>query len=113
VRINISLPLLPLIHREGMDLIMGGPSAAAVSVTGAVVGHLWWWVIYGEGGRGLSGLRQFGGAPSWVRALVSDGAGPSVAGTGVHVVPPRQQRGTPARAAGYNWGGGGNRLGSG
>jgi Derlin-2/3 len=89
---------------------MGGPGAAAVSVTGAVIGHLWWLVIYGEGGRGLRSLRQFGGAPPWVRALVSDGAGPSVAG--VHVVPPRQQRGAPARAPGYNWGGGGNRLGS-
>jgi Derlin-2/3 len=100
-------------RRVGMDLIMGGPAAAAVSVTGAVIGHLWWWVVYGEDGRGLPGLRQFGVAPSWVRTLVSDGAGPGVAGTGVHVVPPRQQRGTPARATGYNWGAAGNRLGSG
>ena len=99
-------------RRVGMDLIMGGPGAAAVSVTGAVVGHLWWWVVYGEDGRGLPGLRQFAGAPSWVRAFVGDGAGPGVAGTGVHVVPPRQQRGAPARTTGYNWGGAGNRLGS-
>jgi Derlin-2/3 len=102
--------LLPLMQQVGMDLIMGGPGAAAVSVTGAVIGHLWWWVIYGEDGRGLPGLRQYGGAPPWVRALVSDGAGPS--GTGVHVFPPRQQRGAPARPAGYNWGGAGNRLGT-
>ena len=95
-----------------MDLIMGGPSAAAVSVTGAVAGHLWWWVIYGEDGRGLRSLRHFGSAPSWVRTLVSDGVGP-VVGTGVHVVPSRQQRGASARTTGYNWGGGGNRLGSG
>ena len=91
---------------------MGGPRAAAVSVTGAVIGHLWWWVVYGVDGRGLPGLRHFGSAPSWVRTFVSDGAGPSVSGTGVHVVPPRQQRGPPARAAGYNWGVAGHRLGS-
>jgi len=109
----ITLPMQYLPYAMiGMDLVMGGPRAAAVSVTGAVIGHLWWWVIYGDDGRGLPGLRQFGGAPSWVRALVGDGAGPSVAGTGVHVVPPRQQRGTPARAPGYNWGGGGYRLGT-
>ncbi|KAI9507852.1 DER1-domain-containing protein [Russula earlei] len=90
----------------GLDMIMGGPRAAAVSVTGAVVGHLWWWMIYGEDGRGLPGVLEFGRAPSWVRALVSEGAGPNVAGTGVHAIPPRQQR-EPGRASGYNWGGGG------
>jgi Derlin-2/3 len=96
-----------------MDLIMGGPRAAAVSVTGAVVGHLWWWVIYGEDGRGLPSLRHFGSAPSWVRTLVSDGGvGPGGVGTGVHVVPSRQQRGASTRTTGYNWGGGGNRLGA-
>jgi Derlin-2/3 len=93
-------------------MIMGGPSAAAISVTGAVVGHLWWWLIYGEDGQGLPGLREFGLAPSWVRALVSDGPGPSLAGTGVHATPPRQQRQTTGRTTGYNWGGSGQRLGS-
>jgi hypothetical protein len=102
----------PLTQPVGLDMIMGGPSAAAVSVTGAVVGHLWWWVIYGEGGQGLPGLREFGRAPSWVRALVSDGARLNLAGTGVHATPPRQQRQTTARTAGYNWGGAGQRLGS-
>ena len=96
-----------------MDLIMGGPGAAAVSVTGAVVGHLWWWLIYGADGRGHPGLRRFGIAPPWVRMLVNPGVTvPSVSGTGVHVVPPRQQREASARSTGYNWGGGGNRLGS-
>jgi Derlin-2/3 len=96
----------------GIDLIMGGPSAAAVSVTGAVIGHLWWWTIFGEDGRGLPGLREFGRAPSWVRALVSEGAGPNLGGTGVHVTPPRQQRGPSSNRAGYNWGSGGQRLGT-
>ncbi|KAI0000705.1 DER1-domain-containing protein [Russula compacta] len=109
----ITLPIRYLPYTTiGLDLIMGGPGAAAVSVTGAVVGHLWWWVIYGEDGRGLPGTREFGRAPSWVRAVVSEGAGPNVAGTGVHAIPPRQQRVPPARATGYNWGGGGYRLGS-
>jgi len=108
----ITLPIQYLPYTMiGMDLIMGGPRAAAVSVTGAIVGHLWWWIIYGEDGRGLPSLRHFGSAPPWVRTLVSDGVGP-VVGTGVHVVPSRQQRGAFARATGYNWGGGGNRLGS-
>jgi len=96
----------------GMDLITGGPGAAAISVSGAVVGHLWWWVIYGEDGRGLPGISEFGHAPSWVRALVGEGVGPTVAGTGVQYVPPRQQRGSSSRTTGYNWGGGGNRLGT-
>jgi len=82
-----------------------------MSVSGAVVGHLWWWVIHGEDGRGLPGIREFGNAPSWVRALVGEGPGPTVAGTGVQHVPPRQQRGS-SRTTGYNWGGGGNRLGT-
>ena len=81
-------------------------------MSGAVVGHLWWWVIYGEDGRGLPGIREFGRAPSWVRSLVGEGTGPAVAGTGVQVVPPRQQPGSSARPLGYNWGGGGQRLGT-
>lgn len=107
--ITIPIQYLPYVM-IGLDLVMGGPGAAAVSVTGAVVGHLWWWVIYGEDGRGLPRLRRFGSAPSWVRKLVS--VGPDVVGAGVHVVPPQQQRGASARTTGYNWGGGGNRLGS-
>lgn len=95
-----------------MDVITGGVRAAAVSVTGAVVGHLWWLAMYGEDGQGLRGVREFGRAPPWVHALVGDGATPNFAGTGVHAIPPRQQRQPPARRAGYNWGDGGQRLGA-
>jgi len=109
--ITIPMQYLPY-AMIGIDLIMGGPEAAAVSVTGAVVGHIWWWAMFGEDGRGLPGLREFGRAPSWVRALVSEGAGPNMAGTGVHAVPPRQERGPPSRTTGYSWGSGGQRLGT-
>ena len=94
----------------GMDAVTGGTRAAAVSVTGAVIGHLWWWMMYGEDGRGLPGVREFGRAPSWVLGLV--GAAPNVAGTGVHASPPRQERQPRAHTTGYNWGGGGQRLGT-
>ncbi|KAI0253019.1 DER1-domain-containing protein [Lactifluus subvellereus] len=109
--ITIPIQYLPY-AMIGIDMIMGGPGFAAMSVTGAIVGHLWWWAIYGEDGRGLPGLREFGRAPSWVRRLVSDGAGPNVAGTGVHAIPPREQRQAHARTTGYNWGGAGQRLGT-
>ena len=72
-----------------MDMIMGGPGVAAVSVMDAIVGNLWWWAIYGKDGRCFPGLRDFSRAPSWVRTLVSDGAGANVAGTGVHAIPSR------------------------
>lgn len=87
---------------------MGGPAAAAVSVTGAVIGHVWWWGVWD---RGL--LRELGTAPGWMRALVGQGApGPAGAGPGaggVHVVPPRRLR---DETAGHRWGSG-QRLGGG
>ncbi|ETW75778.1 hypothetical protein HETIRDRAFT_329528 [Heterobasidion irregulare TC 32-1] len=96
-----------------MDLVTGGPNAAAVSVTGLVVGHLWWWTMFGDDGRGLPGVREWGNAPGWLRNLVASGAGPNPgAGTGVHVIPPRprQERTGGGRATGYQWGSG-QRLG--
>jgi Derlin-2/3 len=109
--INIPVKYLPY-AMIGMDAVTGGTRAAAVSVTGAVVGHLWWWMMYGEDGRGLPGVREFGRAPSWVLGFVGDGAAPNVAGTGVHASPPREQRQPRARTTGYNWGDGGQRLGT-
>jgi len=91
--------------------MIGGPRAAAISVSGANVGYLWWWVLHGADGRGLPRIREFGRAPSWVRAFVGE-RGPTGTGTGVLVVPPRQRRGSSSRLAGYNWGNGGQRLGS-
>jgi len=114
----------------GMDLVMGGPAAAATGVVGLVVGHAWWWGIYGgAGGRGM--LERWGKAPSWVKIFVNDGspgaagaggaadaggaAGPGPIG-GVHVITPRTRTGagsgssSTSTTTGYQWGSG-QRLG--
>ncbi|PCH44803.1 DER1-domain-containing protein [Wolfiporia cocos MD-104 SS10] len=91
----------------GLDLLMGGRAAAAQSISGAVVGHLWWWGVWESGV-----LRGFGAAPGWLRALVGGGPRPGAGGApgGVHVVPPRRLR-EEAQTGGYRWGTG-HRLGS-
>ena len=98
-----------------MDLLMGGPAAATQSVTGAIIGHLWYMAVYGDDGRGIPAIRAFAQAPGFIQALV--GTGPRIAqmgSSGVHVPAPRQRAGDSAsagRSTGYNWGSG-NRLGS-
>ena len=90
-----------------MDFLMGGPSAAAVSISGAVVGHLWWWGVWDTGV-----LREWGRAPSWVRNFMGERGGLGGAvnmGGGVTVVPPRRAREEEA-STGRNWGPG-RRLG--
>ena len=92
----------------GMDLLMGGPSAAAQSVTGAVVGHLWWWTVFD-----MRLLAQRGRAPGWLRNKIDgpggvENAAPAVGG--VHIIPPRQRQ-EAASATGHQWGSG-NRLGT-
>lgn len=94
---------------------MGGPAAAAQSITGAVVGHLWYMAVYGADGRGIPAIRAFAQAPGFIRALI--GTGPRLAqvgNSGVHVQVPRQRAGDSAsagRSTGYNWGSG-HRLGT-
>jgi Derlin-2/3 len=100
--------------------------AAASGVAGLIVGHSWWWSMYGgTGGRGS--FEEWGRAPAWVKRLVSDGpqgAGGTVntaggnagSGTvgGVHVIPPRARAdgssSGSATTTGYQWGSG-QRLG--
>ncbi len=103
--LTINAKFLPYVL-VAMDLLMGGPSAAAVSISGAVVGHLWWWGVWHTGA-----LRGWGSAPSWLRSLMGQHGG--VAGAvnigGVHVIPPRREA---ARApGGATWRGPGRRLG--
>ena len=83
-----------------MDLLMGGPQAAAVSVSGAVVGHLWWWGVWDNGV-----LRGIASAPRFLRSLMGEDGGngqPRNLGGGVYAVPPRRDE--PARPAARNWG---------
>jgi Derlin-2/3 len=119
----VTLPLKYLPYLMiGMDLLMGGPGAAAQSVAGAAVGHFWWWGIWGSTAGAQAGvLEPFGRAPRWMRNLVGEGqnsgtgagAGAGTAG-GVHVIPPRQAAGASggtSTSRGYNWGSG-QRLGN-
>ncbi|KAG7096005.1 hypothetical protein E1B28_006687 [Marasmius oreades] len=107
------------------DLLMGGPQAAAQSLPGAVVGHLWWWAIWGGDltGRGAP-YAHLGRAPRWLANWLGDtsGGGPGAAGAGnaggVHVVPPRTRLnagggGAPSAGSrgGHSWGSG-QRLGN-
>ncbi|KAJ7150892.1 Der1-like family-domain-containing protein [Mycena crocata] len=126
--IQLPVTYLPYIML-GMDLIMGGPGAVAVALPGAVVGHLWWWGVWGPELGGAGGVLQpWGAAPQWLRDWMGEGNAPppgargpagttgANAGGGVHIVPPRRQA-TEAAAAGtsttgYNWGSG-KKLGRG
>ncbi|KAI0698039.1 Der1-like family-domain-containing protein [Cerioporus squamosus] len=102
--LTIPAKYLPYVF-VAMDFLMGGPSAAAVSISGAVVGHLWWWGVWHTGS-----LRAWGSAPAWLRSLMGQRGG--VAGAvnmgGVHVIPPRRE--AARTTGGTNWGPG-RRLG--
>ncbi|KAG6888534.1 hypothetical protein C0995_007646 [Termitomyces sp. Mi166 len=108
----------------GMDLLMGGPGYAAQAVAGAVVGHFWWWGVWGSqpGSRG-GVLHPYASAPMWLKNLVGEGNVPPPPGQavanagdagGVHIVPPRRtlatgsgsKSGGNSGSSGYNWGAG-------
>ncbi|KAK7439786.1 hypothetical protein VKT23_017360 [Stygiomarasmius scandens] len=121
-----------------MDFLLGGPRAAAEAIPGAIVGHIWWWGVWGselggsrwegEGMRGASRgsggiLEEVARAPRWLSRWFNDtarvpGAGPGAGrganqGGGVHVVPPRRfvnETQEQRGSGGYNWGSG-RRLG--
>jgi len=126
----VTLPIwyMPYIFL-GIDILIGGPGYAAKSLPGAVVGHLWWWGVWGSavGGRGGI-LQEFGRAPQWLRDMLDEGPTPPAntgpaggaganQGGGVHIIPPRRTVASASRSdgntsSGYNWGSG-QRLGSG
>ncbi|TRM62355.1 Der1-like family-domain-containing protein [Schizophyllum amplum] len=56
----------------GLDLLMGGPGAAAQSCVGAAIGHLWWWGVWGASLGGQGYLSAFGEAPRWLRNLFGE-----------------------------------------
>ncbi|KAF9531413.1 Der1-like family-domain-containing protein [Crepidotus variabilis] len=107
------------------DFLIGGPHAAALSAAGAVVGHIWWWSVWGgnTGSQGL--LSNHARAPEWIRNLMGESRRPRVqppaaggdaqglAQGGIHVTAPRRPAtaGASATTSGYRWGSG-QRLGS-
>ncbi|KAJ3714445.1 Der1-like family-domain-containing protein [Lentinula raphanica] len=104
----------------GMDLLNGGPGAAATALPGAVIGHLWWWGVFGsEPGARAGPMAEYGRAPRWLARWFGESSGSgsnagSMRGTGggVHVVPPRPRAEENAQTThGYRWGSG-QRLGN-
>lgn len=101
---------------------MAGPAFAAQSVAGAVVGHLWWWSVWGSGlgSQGIWG--SYASAPEWVRNFFGErrsggqppaagGAAAGLAQGGVHVTAPRRTATYGGSSTtGYAWGSG-QRLG--
>lgn len=106
-----------------MDVLVGGPGRAAQAVAGAVVGHVWWWSVWGSrpGSRG-GVLLPYASAPAWLRNLVGEGnvatppSGEAAANAGnaggVHIVPPRRnlvngsgsKSGGSSGSPGHKWG---------
>jgi len=115
----ISFPVVYLPYvMIGMDLLMDGPGGVAAGVSGLVVGHLWWWGVWGGSGTGTTGaLQHYARAPRWLRRLIGEqGVVASVSRSlgGVHVIPPRRlataTSTSTSSTSGYRWGSG-NRLG--
>ena len=88
-------------------------------LTGMIVGHLWWWMVWGAApGSGSVEQGRFAGlglAPSWLRDFFGE-RGREYQATdrdGYRVQAPRHlaEQAAGARVAGYNWGSG-QRLGS-
>ncbi|KAI0316075.1 DER1-domain-containing protein [Amylostereum chailletii] len=105
-----------------VDLIQGGTQAAAQSITGAIVGHLWWMLLFGNTGRaGLVDGQRWGKAPRWLQRIMGEGewaarpdSGPApmgAGGSGVYVQPPRRPAAAENPGGDYRWGTG-NRLGT-
>ena len=105
-----------------LDFVIAGPAFAAQSVAGAVVGHVWWWSVWGDrlGSQGI--WSAYASAPRWVRNFFGErrsGQPPAAGGTaaglaqgGVHVTAPRRTAasGRSNTTTGYAWGSG-RRLG--
>ncbi|KAG9311806.1 Der1-like family-domain-containing protein [Chiua virens] len=96
-----------------IDVING---RAFENITGMIVGHLWWWCVWGAG-TGAGGLEHgpfasLGSAPGWLRDWFGERAGDRRATNrgGYQVHPPRERAEQAARGTGHNWGSG-QRLG--
>ena len=91
---------------------------ASESVTGMIVGHLWWWLVWGAGtGAGAVEQGRFASlalAPRWLRDWFGEREGEHRAANreGYQVHAPRQgaEQAAAPRTTGHNWGSG-QRLG--
>ena len=92
---------------------------ASECVTGMIVGHLWWWLVWGSG-TGAGSVEQgrfadFVLAPRWLRDWFGEREGErrptDRGGYQVHA-PRRAEQAANTRATGHSWGSG-QRLGSG
>jgi Derlin-2/3 len=94
----VTLPVnyLPYIM-VGTDLLKGAPHAAVIALPGVVVGHMWWWSMWGSAVGGTGGvLEPWSEAPMWMKKYMgevyplmrADGATGANIGRGVIVVPP-------------------------
>lgn len=91
---------------------------ASESVTGMIVGHLWWWLVWGANtGAGSVEQGRFSGwalAPRWLRDWFGEREGEHRAtnrdGYQVHAPTQRAEQAAGPRATGYTWGSG-QRLG--
>jgi len=103
----------------GMDLISGGPGAAMISLTGVIIGHLWYILEWQERGAGRPGRGEgavVGRAPQWLKRMIGQGT-EDPGGQPVDRRPygtafvPRGASSLAAEATRHAWGGG-HRLGS-
>ncbi|KAF9566573.1 hypothetical protein CPC08DRAFT_628402 [Agrocybe pediades] len=89
---------------------------AALATAGAVVGHAWWWSVWG-GGLGSQGiLTSWIRAPRWLRKLmrehnlpgapVAGGSAAALERAGIHVTAPRDRAQPAGGTSGHNWGSG-------
>jgi len=94
-----------------LDGAMGGMQMLSQSLTGIVVGHAWWLLVWRDTAAQQSSL---GRAPEWLRRLLpppppaAGASGPQPTGFGANRA--RAQAAPPVQPAGYQWGAG-QRLG--
>ena len=86
-----------------------------LGVTGCVVGHIWWWTVWGGDSSGRGVLNARAKSPEWLRRFMGEhwprvvNAARPLSG-GVYVSPPPQS-GPASQSRGHQWGSG-TRLGN-
>jgi len=107
----------------GFDLFAAGKDEAMLDIAGCVVGHIWWWTVWGSDSSGRGTLSTYAKAPEWLRRWMGErGPRPRVDGErpiggGVYVTPPPRYAtsgsspSTATATTGHRWGGG-RRLGN-